>query len=358
MRRCRDCDFPRKFARYFDWRSDGTIISTDSTRTRSQITFLEVSELESLFKDLSETIGIDIDRIFIQAQKNIGKALYANLPLRHMKRVPGNRLLRPQWLARLLVRMIAADIAGLGDGRVSLDKYVAGETLVVRFKNPVLVPLMVGSVSGIYESIEDMPGSKAEYGIEAGDLVIRLTRSDEAPAEGERLYLEDTKEGEGPIEWKMCPTCQVPLEAAETFEWDIDRGVITNKRTGKREAVVAVQSVNALLRELENELGEDVPQLVFDHQKALTLRKLEGLEITEARAFIEERLNKMALRGLGYPSEFEFDGSLMAVVIDNAYNQVLYAAKLSAVLEAATGSTSRIEWDQRERTRARYTILV
>ena len=357
MRKCRDCDFPKKFAKFFDWRSDGTIVSTDRTRTRSQITFLEAGELEGLFKDLTETIGIDIDRIFIQAQKDIGKALYANLPIRHMKRVPNNRFVRPQFFARLLVSLIRADIAGLGDGIVSLDDYVAGVTLAVRFKNPVVYPLLVGSAAGIYESIEDMPSSQVTYGLEGGDLVIRLTHGTEAPADRERLYLDEVKEGSGPLRYDRCADCGVPLDAAKTFEWDIKRGIIRNRRTGRRDVVVAVQSVNALLRELENELGEDVPQLVYDHQKALSAKKLEGVDVGEPAAFLERRPREMALRGLGYPSVFEFDGASLSVEMKNAYNQELYAAKLAAALEKATGKPSTIEWSKREPGLSTYRIV-
>jgi hypothetical protein len=354
MRQCRDCDFPKKFAKFFDWRSDGTIVSTDSTRTRSQITFLEVSELETLFKDLSDTIGLDIDRIFIGAQKNIGKALYANLPIRHMKRVPD--LLRPRFLAKLLVKLISADIAGLGDGIVSLDDYVAGERMIVRFANPVLVPLMVGSVSGIYESVEDMTSSTAEYGIEDGDLVIRMTHATRQVESEERLKLEEVLEGRGPLRYDRCLDCGVPREAARTWKWDVSRGIITNKRTGCREAVVAVQSVNAMLRELENELGEDVPILVYDHQKALTLKKPPASDVDDPEGFIKERIDSMALRGLGYPSSCTYEDGTLKVEIENAYNQDLYAAKLAAILETATSKSSTIEWQSRQPHHDVYTV--
>jgi len=41
MRECGKCGFPRRVARFFEWRNDGTIISTDRAHTQSQITFLE-----------------------------------------------------------------------------------------------------------------------------------------------------------------------------------------------------------------------------------------------------------------------------------------------------------------------------
>ena len=358
MRRCPECGFPSKFARYFDWRNDGTITGTDRTRSTSQVTFLDTSEVETLLEDLSATIGVDIDRIFISAQKSIGKALYANLPIRHMKRVPANRFLRPQWLARLLVRTIAGDIAGLGDGLVSLDTYRAGETMVIRFKHPVLAPMMAGSVSGIYESVEDMPGSRVEYHLEDGDLVITLTRGTGTSSAEERLSLEEVGEGHGRVRYERCGHCGVPVEAAQTWEWDIGQGVINNRKTGKREVVVAVQSLNALLRELESELGSDVPRLVYDHQKALTLRKAGRGEPGDVREVLESKIETMALRGLGFPTKHHVDEDGITAQVENAYNRDLYAAKLAAALESSTGRPSSITWQSREPADARFRLGV
>ena len=356
MRECRHCGFPGKFARYFDWRADGTIVSTDRTRTRSQITFLEDGELESLFGDLSDTIGIPVEPFLVQAQKEVGKAIFAALSIRHMKRVPHMRFFRPQWVARLLVRLMATDMAGLGDGRISVDSYRAGESLVLRFQNPCLIPLLVGSAAGIYESVEDMPGSRVDYGIEEGDLVVRLKHGEKkAEAEG-RLYLEDIGSGDGLLSYDRCPVCDTPMPASRALEWDISRGIINNRLTGRREVVVATQSVNAILRELESELGEEVPRLLYDHQKKYTRQRLSGNKASDRESFFNDVLRDMAFRGLGYPTVFSHDESSVSVHILNPYNQDLYAAKVAAALETVTGKSTSIEWKKRERHHGEYEI--
>ncbi|PKQ28219.1 MAG: hypothetical protein CVT63_04000 [Candidatus Anoxymicrobium japonicum] len=356
MRECRECGFPVKFARLFDWRSDGTIVNTNSGKTCSRITFLEADELESLFADLSNNVGINPDRFLVQAQKSISKAICANLPIRHIKRIPNTRAFRPQSLVGLLARLIAVDIAGLGNGRLSLDHYVAGKTLVVRFKNPVLVPLLVGDVAGFYESIENTHGSNVEYGLEDGDLIVKLTRKKESAAEQDRLYLEKVVPGEGPLRYERCLRCGVPEQVARTFVWDIERGIIINRRTKKRDVIVAAQSMNIILRELEMELGEDVPRLAYDHQKALAAKELETAICENAAAFLDRCMMNLALRGLGHPSRFEFDGSSLSVKTSTAYNQYLYAARLAAALEKVTGKTSDIKWENRHFNRGAYTI--
>lgn len=356
MLKCRNCDFLLRFARYFDWRSDGTIISTDRSRVRSRITVQEAGEFESLFRDLSNTLGMSIDSFLLEAQKNIGKAIFANLPVRHMKRVPA--ALRPQFMAKLLVRIISSEIAGLGDGKVSLDRYEAGKSMVVRFENPVVIQLLVGGVVGIYESIEEMPAANVEYGIEDGDLIIRLSHGEKkecAPVE-ERLYLEPVIPGEGAWTYERCPGCGVPMAAPRTFEWDMKRGIMRNRVTGEREILVAVESVNAFLRELEKELGEEIADLVYSHEKQFTKQRIKRTGQLDTEEGWDLRLFEMALRGFGYPNKFERGNGSLRVEIDNAYNRDLYAAKLAAALEIATGRESSIEWLLREGSVGHYVI--
>jgi hypothetical protein len=71
---------------------------------------------------------------------------------------------------------------------------------------------------------------------------------------------------------------------------------------------------------------------------------------------MERHLTDLAIRGLGYPVRFEREGGSLSVEITNAFNQVLYAAKLAAYLEVETGSESSIKWVKREATDGVYTI--
>jgi len=356
MRMCRKCGFPRRFARYFDWRSDGTILSTDFTHTWTRICFLELGELESILKELSDAIGVSIDRFIVEAHKNIGKVINANLPIRHIKRIPSNRLLRPQWFARALIRFASNLAAGLGDGRISVDEYRAGVSLVLRISDPCLYPMLVGSALGIYESVEEMPAAIAEYGIEDGDLVIRMRHARSRSESERRLFLEEPAPGVGPLSHERCTGCGAPLPASRELGWDVEKGVISNLVSGNREVVVGVESVNATLRELEKELGEEISSILFNAQKRFSTRRLELEQVVEARTFWDGYLADMALRGLGFPHRFTHEGSSISVEISNAYNQDLYAAKLSAAMEKLTGGSSVISWQRRERHMSEYTI--
>ena len=142
------------------------------------------------------------------------------------------------------------------------------------------------------------------------------------------------------------------------FEWDLEKGIISNRLTGKREVVVAVQALNAMLRELESELGEEIPGILYETQKELERGRLSALSLTEPGLFWTGHLAGLAMHGLGYPLGFEEGERSISVETGNTYNQILYAAKLAAGLERVTGLVTRIEWSSRERSRAAYTITV
>jgi hypothetical protein len=361
MRRCPQCGFPRRFGKFLEWHSDGTVIG--SVRPRIPLMFVEVDEWDNIYDELAMTIGGPIEHIVVEAQKHIGidlydmvKALYWNI---NAKRVPNTRWLRPQWLGKLLIWGMGNDLAGLGAGRASLESYRPGDHLTLRFKNPCLHLMVVGNCQGIYESVEKMPGSRAGFKFDGDDLVVYLTPAEEAPVSEDRLFLEEAVGGKGPLVYERCSKCGVPADAARRLVWQIELGQITNPETGKREDMMAVQSLNAILRELERELGDEVIKIVYRAQKWYALSRLREDEVKagdDPEAFWRSYLMDMALRGLGHPSRFDLSEGSVSVVIENAYNQDLFAAKIAAGMEAVTGGGSEIEWDSRERKLGKYTI--
>jgi len=359
MRRCPQCGFLRRFAKFMEWHSDGTIVG--SLKPKIPLMFLEVDEWDAIYDELALTIGAPIEHIVVEAQKYIGKDLYDMVKALYWnidaKKVPNWRMLRPQWLARLLVWGMGNDLAGLGAGRAKVESYKAGDHLTVRFTNPAVVPMALGSTQGVYESVEQMPGSRVGYKFDGDDLVVHLTHAEEKPESEGRLYLEEVEAGTGPLQFARCEKCRTPLEASRRLKWNLDRGEIINPLTGKREDMIAVQSLNSTLRELERELGEEVMGIVYGGQKSYTLyRTKEALKKETPEDFWDQYLFELALRGLGYPEEFEASDGTVAVEVKNAYHQNLCAAKIAAGLEALTGRSSEIDWKERERMHGSYVI--
>lgn len=358
MRVCNECGFPVKFASYFDWRSDGTIIGTDRMKMKTQIVFLDAGETEELFADLSDAIGYPVDHILIEAEKNVGKAFYANTPLRLLKYAPHNRFMRPEWVAKASVRVVRTEVAGLGAGLLSADSYHGGRSMVLRIENPCFVPTMVGNSLGIYESIERMDGSDYDYGMEDGDLVIWMRHSEhpEKPEAQARLYLDEVVPGRGNLVYDRCETCGVPRLAAATFEWHLEQGMIINRIARNREFIGNVQSMKAMMRELVEELGEEVKERLYESESRRARDRLSEGNPKDIEEFWDSYLQEMGLRGFGYPRRFRRDGDSLKVDIDNAYTNTLYAARLAGALEAVTGRDTTIEWTASEPDDAQFTV--
>jgi len=357
MRRCRRCGFPRSLARSVEWHSDGTVVG--SMGLKLPFMFLGVDERETVFAELSETIGYSVEEIFIEAQRNVGREIYemARKLFRDLdlKRIPNDPRWRPQWFAKLVAWAARGQIAASGMGRMRVERYVAGECLRLRFSDPCLIPGLVGNCAGIYESLEEMPAADVRYHFEGDDLIIDLRHAAAAPERETRVYLEEVEAGTGPLAYERCPVCGVPVEIARSLIWDTKRGIMLNLETGERTGMVAVQSLLAILRELEIELGSDVIDIVYEAQKKYSLLHLSG-PVTDPDAFWEAYLTDMAMRGQGYPSWFERSVDAVTVEISTAYDQDLYAAKIAAGLEHATGCPSAIDWHQRNPRHARYSI--
>ncbi|MHB8896628.1 MAG: hypothetical protein ACYC99_15815 [Candidatus Geothermincolia bacterium] len=362
MRRCHECGFPMRFARYFDWRSDGTILGTDRVRMQSRIAFLELGEMEGLFDDLSLMLGVSIEHILIEAEKNIGKAFYASTPLRYLKYAPRNPRLRPSWVAKAAVRGVSSDVAGLGSGILRAESYDPRGSMVLRISNPVFIARTVGNSIGIYESIERIHGAEYEYHLDGGDLVLAMRHpSGDTPPEPlseTRLRLDEIVPGEGTLAYNRCGTCRTPLDVSRALEWDLSRGIITNRVTGKRESVGAVQSVNAMMRELEAELGDDVFRPLYECQKEITRQQLERDGFETGGDFWDRFFYSCAIKGLGFPLGTGTAADAVTVEIANAYERTLYAARVASAMEYSTGKLSRIEWEMRRSDLSVFTVSV
>jgi len=97
---------------------------------------------------------------------------------------------------------------------------------------------------------------------------------------------------------------QAPAKAAKTIEWDRERGAILDRPSGHRDVMFAVQSLNALQRELEAELGEQVRDIMCATQLDLSRRSPGDSLTDEQGTFWDAHTLGLALRGMGYPITF------------------------------------------------------
>lgn len=358
LKNCAECGYPGIFARLAVWNGDGTIITRDKFGLVARVTCLDVDETQGVFDGISKEIGMPVDHLLIEAQKSTGKAIYSMLPLKYVKRLPRSRFARPESIMKLVIKAASDEIGALGFGLMRLVEYRAGRSMTLEYENVCLVPRTVGGCLGFYESIETMPSATADYRVENGNLYLKMAPSASIPEAEQRLYLEEFKPGPGAVKFRRCDRCGVPLLASQAFEWRVEHGEIRNRQTGRREAVIAVQTINAIEREFERELGSEFRDMLYEAQKRQTLGVLQGRDVGGGNGFWKGYLLDMAMRGLGYPTEFSSGPSRVSLTIESAYNQELYAAKVAAALEWISGKPSSIEWKERTGKLGNYEIRV
>ena len=260
MRHCPECGILRGYGRNFRWTPDGTIIARDPGRTR--FAFLEVDELNALISGVSDHIGLPIDHIVFQAEKEVGRRFIDTRAPSLIARIPRTRLTRPRFAARLITRFVGYFMVGLGLGRAKMGTYRSAESTDLWLFDPYCVPLLVGDTAGMLEYFDHVTMDANWEELEDGSFHVKLWKSDDMFTAEERLTYEKPAYIQGQVKHDYFRRCNVPLAVTENLMWVMDKGIIKNKHTMVREVPVPAESFFAVFRELERELGHEVPALI------------------------------------------------------------------------------------------------
>jgi len=145
----------------------------------------------------------------------------------------------------------------------------------------------------------------------------------------------------GEIEYERCGSCGIPLEVTGLV-WDVDKGTIDDPESGRRMALIGPFAMDAVLQDLESELGESIPEVVVEAQRRYVKSRIEGGQWRRGGATFN-RLT--ALRGLGNITFFEADERHLSVTIQNSCMPLLVLGMAQAIYETALGLESTgYEW--------------
>ncbi len=334
LKLCRVCEVPLAYSKFLRWFPNGTIVGTDRGRTR--LVFMEVDLLNRIIDGISENIGFDIQRIVVEAERRIGRnfietlmpGLYTRLGLTHLHR--SMALIGPP------SRYIFNHVAGLGYGRFVLLSYKHRRRMTVLCRNPYNPGLLMGDSLGVWEFLEQKEGTcRGER--QNGMFRISLAESREPRAElEERLLPVNPVYAPGKQSYEICPGCRVPAFIGATYAWNLDEGIISDRRTGRRMACMPVASLEAVLRELEEELGQEISRMALEITARTVRESCAGSGLSTWQDF-ERQLREMPLRGMGVASVLNNDGGSCSIVLDNPSNPVLMEGILAGSLANVWG---------------------
>ncbi len=313
------------------WRDDGVL---ESRMGAARGILIERDAFAGSLERIEEALGFPIDHIIIDAKRRDAKLYVDDV----VSGIPG-AIARLRPFRRLGYVIMIRQVATIGLAKAELLSYKPGRKFVGRVC-PVYHPvLFVGDVCGAFESLERRR-ARPYYG-QIGEAWFSELRVDESLPREDRLELEKTPETSARAGFERCETCGVP-RGIDNFQWDTAAGKIIDRTTGEWIIYINVEGVNTILRELEQELGEEIPRMA----SRFTFDVYRGLVREHPSSYLAD-LSFMKVRGFGVPSS---DGSSRreleaGITIRNPFNAPMVAGMVAAV---RGGDETEFTWETPE----------
>jgi hypothetical protein len=342
VERCPECNIPESFTQGQVWLNNGDIVQRVNPEAR--LGFIECENLDPLFANIGKIIGIPIERLVVNITAR-GTELYMNqLIPQQIKELVQAKQMDPVSFIETITTY--CHIIGFGkyeflDSRYERD---ADDFSRLRIIRPFSVPEAAGAIAGVASAL--VGGEHAVKYEQVQPRVYEFTTSwTEYPEVlKERLLIPPYRHSDGNIGLEGCATCGSP-RVLRDYRWNLDQGIISNRKTARRMAVVGPELLDNLFRALEAELGETIPDVVVEAQRRFTRTGFYSIdEINNERVF----RTQLALRGLGNLREMKIGRRGLHMRIDNAAGYLMAIGMVQGLFEVAFDVYSSVEWELSE----------
>jgi hypothetical protein len=337
LKACKECGVPRRFAKEHEWLNNGIIVQRKNPDHR--MIFIENDNVSATFAGVEEIIGMSIERIITEAKRRATYDFVDHMLPDIVKAV-----------VRLVgVRPVIGNITALGKvmGYGSLNIHSIrrvhgkGDYVTLRCRELYSLPLFSGDFAGSFNAVDrrEVGITYEVVGPDEYDITAHITPH---PLElQERLQTREYARKEGDIEFERCPRCGAPL-ALSRYQWFPERGVILNKSSGRRMAMMGPAPLDAIMEELEKELGETIPAVIVEAQR----RFVRGgfYSVDEARSESDFR-QALALRGLGNLKEMAWRENGVRMRMENPCLNLVLVGLVQGIFELVTGKEGKVEWE-------------
>ncbi len=342
MLKCRGCGAPLPTRFFRRWNDDGTSVIRFSANG-NRVCHMESAEFCALVEGVSSRIGRPIDDFVIEGQRKATRSTIDDI-LDIAWGFPG-------WLGRTRLghpfEMKVTLDAGrsLGYGVTEIVENRRGSLIRARLKHPYCVPMAVGSLWGMFESHHNVTAA-AHWKLDGEQVDITVEKVSDGMTweELDRFALRKQATIPGNVEFDRCPRCGVPREVTRALVWEPDRGLILNRRTGRREMTVVVEAVNAVIREVAQEVGDFIPQMIAEIEQdyIADVTFLDTLPNTshEYRVLLQE----LSALGMGNPVEVTKEADVLTVRIDNPFCEPILAGRVAGYYRALEGVSTVSSW--------------
>jgi hypothetical protein len=311
------------------WKPNGTIVGKLPPYLRGNL--CDVEELSYLFTSFSERIGFDITRLVIEGKRK--DAVIFTKSLLEQLESAGIEPPAPHDFMRVMAKYSSTT----GFGGVELVDYEEGESFTIEVRGIYNKAMFQGQTAGIFEAVFNKRGDMDWKG-NADNAMLRIYAVEGEPELEQAIESEiealSFVVDEGDIHHEPCPECGAPMDISRDFDWDIDKALILERRTGKRFVFNNTQGIAAVARVLHRELGGEVDALFTEISRAYAHEYFGPLE---EGLSLQDELLRFPLRGDGYPSELHEEGEQHSIKVINPYYAPLVAGRLWGLLEVCKG---------------------
>jgi len=321
------------------WLDNGDIVM--NTGQTERLVFFECENLDPLMSGIEEIIGVSIEHIVISSYRRALRMYLTSL-------LPDNvsELVRDRALDLKTVDDGFRDIAKLtGSGKYEFVdmRYEQDEKdfFTVNITKPYSLLMCVAGHAAAMEAVlgYDHGVTYAEAG--PGAYAITAFPSEHPQELKGRMFLFPYHHQEGEIDLERCGTCGGP-KALSAFKWDLDNGIIAHKITGRRMAVQGPNELEPIFNELENELGDTIPEAIVEAQRRFTKT---GFYTMETVSDTDDFRTQLALRGLGNLKDLKASKKGLRMRLDNATLHLMIMGMMQGIFDSAFDTDSTVEWE-------------
>ena len=337
IKQCKECGTPLMVSKENIWYDNG--VTAQAGDFEHRMLFYESDNLNALFMGIEDIIGIPIAKIIIESKRREVKD-YVEKLISPLKRVAVRHVgigMMIDTLSRNGTAFGYGDI-GLVDRRRKND---ADDFITMSVRNPHSVLFFCGEVLGAWEVIDGRDHCVSYERLDDGTYHV-ICRVGEHPIElQEMLQFRNYSYKKGDIAYDRCGTCDIPLNVAKCV-WDLEQGTIRHPETGRRMSIFGPRGVEAILDDLESELGESIPAAVIEAQRRTVRAAMSNMTWLGDE---EHYRGMMAFRGLGNMVRMERSERSISLTMQNACIDLMAVGMAQALFELSAGiDSSRYEY--------------
>jgi hypothetical protein len=339
LKSCPECGAPELFTNENLWLDNGELVQAGDQKNR--LAFFECENMDPLFENLSDLIGMSIEPLVIEiAKRGLRAYLSAFIPDLVRERVKSGEMDLKSFddAFRDLARPNGYGNYEYVDMRFKQD---SDDYFTVSIQEPYSLPICVASHAAALEAILGYDHGVTYTEVSPGIHDITAFPAEHPKEYKGRMRARPHKHVPGDIQLERCGTCGGPL-ALKNYKWYPERGIVLNTVNGRRMAIIGGALMDPLFEELEAELDESIGRNVVEAQRRFAKTGFYSLEEVTEEGDIR---TQFALRGLGNLKEIKMGRRGVHVQLNNSTLHLLVIGLVQGLFELAFDIDSDVEWE-------------